>query len=77
MRKQTGLVRTGHRAGRIYLAPWPRAASAAADMASSGAGRPVQIATWRAAWWMSMPNPLAVAAPRDRAAASNGVVAGA
>ena len=37
-------------------------------MASTGAGRPVQMATCRAAWLISIPRPLAVAAPRLRAA---------
>ena len=52
--------------GRYQGVEWrrrDRAARAAADMASTGAGRPVQMATCRAAWWISIPRPLAVSRP--------------
>ena len=55
----------------------PSSRSAAADIASMGASRPVQIVNWRAAWWTSMPRPLQVPAPRARAETSSCVMAGA
>ena len=55
---------------------WPRPATAAALIASSGGSSLVQSRKAWAAWWMSIPRPLTVRSPWARAAASRGVTAG-
>ena len=49
---------------------------AAAHMAATGAGCPVQSPTCRAAWWTSIPSPLDVSAPCGGPGANHGLTGG-
>ena len=50
--------------------------AAAVRITASGASTPVQRSNASAAWWTSMPSPLAARIPRERAAARKGVSIG-